>query len=74
MTINSDLLQQYKDEITKANKFLPHQQGYLDHYKQADLIVRKIKTEIVKQVYKVIESQLDVIDSSIRIQKIATYA
>lgn len=65
----NDLIEQYKECIRKAHTFEPMQAGYLEAYKQADLLERQIKTDIVKTVYLAIENQLDAIDHSIRTEK-----
>jgi hypothetical protein len=65
------LLDQYRIIIRAANTFKPSESGYLENYKQADFIEKRIKTEIYKYVTESIERQLDDVEKQIREEKIS---
>jgi hypothetical protein len=67
--INTNLLEQYKQCIRKAHDFPHNSVGFLENYKAADLLEKRIKTEVVKVVYQSIEEQLDLLDQTIRQEK-----
>ena len=67
--INQDLLEQYKSCIQKAQQFSPLDKSYVDFYKEADLIERRIKTDVVKAVNELVEQTLDSIEQYIRTHK-----
>ena len=60
------LLEQYRATIKSANEFDPNQQGYLEHYRDAEFLEKRIKTELYKYVCETIEKQLDDIEKTVR--------
>lgn len=67
----SALLEEYREVIRKANSFSTTHPGYLENYKRADLIEKRIKTELYKYVSETIEKQLDDMDQKIRDEKVS---
>jgi hypothetical protein len=68
--LNNDLLEQYKNCIRKAHEYEPHEKAYLEYYKKADMLEKRIKTEVVKVIYQTVELQLDQLDQLIRQEKL----